>query len=219
MLRAVLLTALVGCARPLPSERAAASVAALPVTPATLPVAPPVEPPPIAEPPAADEPVEVEAAELEWDVSPLHADLDGDGAAESIGWSCGAGLRLTVGRARARAAYQVSELIGCAAAVLTLRPDQATRQVVVTVDEHDEAGPDLHFIYSYERSRLKLVWSGAAGVEFFADGAWVSETSDCDDVAGYESTVRTRHRWDGVRVAREVSEERTPVAPGGCADP
>ncbi len=160
-----------------------------------------------------------ESAELDWQESPLRADLDGDGVPEEIQWSCDQSLRIAVGRAKTRVKYRVSELIGCAAAVVALRPDDAARQLVFTIDEHDEVGPDLQFIFTYRGSRLERLWSGAAAIDIRVDGTWVTETSDCDDAAGYSTTTTVRHRWDGARVASVVRKERTPVEPGGCADP
>jgi hypothetical protein len=163
-----------------------------------------------------------ESAEVDWQESPLEADLDGDGVPEAIQWSCGQGpqtLRIAVGRAKTRVKYRVSELIGCIAAVVTLRPDEATRQLIFTIDEHEEVGPDLHFIYAYRKAKLALVWSGTANVDFLVDGTWVAETSDCDDVAGYLTTTTSRHRWNGAKVTSVVKKDRTPVEPGGCADP
>ncbi len=162
----------------------------------------------------------IESAEVDWQESPLRADLDGDGAPEEIRWSCDLRtLRINVGRAKARASYSVSELIGCTAAVITLRPGEATRQLVVTIDEHDEVGPDLHFIYVYRRSRLERLWSAAASVDFLVDGSWVTQTSDCHEAAGVLVTDTRRHRWSGARVTSAASQVRTPVAPGDCAEP
>lgn len=240
---------LLACTKALPNERATPSAGRIePATPAVAPasspaVAPATSPavapaalPGPAEPVRSAEPAEPrsghvvvgdagsgadESAEVDWQESPLTADLDGDGVPEAIAWSCGQGpqtLRIAVGRAKTRVRYRVSELIGCIAAVVTLRPDEATRQLIFTIDEHEEVGPDLHFIYAYRGSKLALIWSGAANVDFLVDGTWVAETSDCDDASGYLTTT-TRHRWNGAKVTSVVRQERTPVAPGGCADP
>lgn len=186
------------------------------------------EPP---EAPAGVEPAEVEPAEVEWVESPLEADLDGDGKPETIAWSCGGKLSLRVGRARVREAYRLSEEMGCTAAVVALRPGEAARQLVVTIDEHEEVGPDLHFFYAYRGGKLEPLWSEKASVEVLVDGSWVTETSDCFDgtvcdgdpacveAPGELVTTIGRHRWDGAAVTSEAHEERMAVSPGGCAEP
>lgn len=224
----------VACTKALPNDAATPSAwrsepAAPAGAPATAPEALPGPSEPAAPEPAAagsdgtvagdGVPDGDESAELDWQESPLRADLDGDGVPEEIQWSCDQSLRIAVGRAKTRVKYRVSELIGCAAAVVALRPDDAARQLVFTIDEHDEVGPDLQFIFTYRGSRLERLWSGAADIDIRVDGTWVTETSDCDDAAGYSTTTTVRHRWDGARVASVVRKERTPVEPGGCADP
>ncbi|MBK9755804.1 MAG: hypothetical protein IPO88_20305 [Nannocystis sp.] len=56
-------------------------------------------------------------------------------------------------------------------------------------------------------------------MDFLVDGTWVIETSDYDDASGFITTTTIRHRWNGAKVASAVQKERTPVEPGGCADP
>jgi hypothetical protein len=238
---ALVACSLVACTKALPSDGAtpsagriepaapvAAPVAALVAAPALLPG--PTEPAPPAVPEVKSGHVVMgdgvsgldESAEVDWQESPLEADLDGDGVPEAIQWSCGPSpqtLRISVGRAKTRVKYRVSELIGCVAALVALRPDGSTRQLVFTIDEHDEVGPDLHFIYAYRGSRLERVWSGAASVDFLVDGTWVTETSDCDEASGYSTTTTSRHRWSGAKVATVIQKERTPVEPGGCDEP
>ncbi len=229
--RAVMACSLVACTQALPDDRATPSAGRVsPAAPVVAPVAAPGGSDPA--PPAEIKPGHVvvgdgvsgldESVTVDWQQSPLEADLDGDGTSEVIQWSCGQApqtLRIEVGRAKTRVKYRVSELIGCAAALVTLRPEEATRQLVFTVDEHDEVGPDRHFIYTYRRSKLERIWSGAAHVDFLVDGTWVTETSDCDDASGFITTTRSRHLWNGAKVASVVQKERTPVEPGGCADP
>lgn len=171
-----------------------------------------------AEPaPAADElPA---SAEAEWVESPLEADLDGDGVAESIAWTCGGTLTLEVGRARLQEAYSLVEEQGCGAAVVALRPGGAARQLMIVIDEHDEVGPDLHLMVAYREGRLETVWSDRASVDVLVDGSWVTETHACYEGAGYLATYTGRHRWDGEAVTSEEDESRTPVEPGDCAEP
>ena len=185
---------------------------AQPQTPAPAPAPAPAQPP--------AEPIAIESAELEWSSSPLRADLDGDGTPESIRWTCTAKeLRLEVNRARARERYGVADLIGCAAAVVELRPGEPTRQIMFTIDEHDEAGPDTHFLYAYRGAKLKRVWSESANLGVLVDGSWSSETYDCDDAAGYSTTTIARHRWDGAKVTTQREQQRTAIEAGACADP
>lgn len=207
------------CTKPLPTDGSTpARVASVPAAAAAessggaTPVVEPIEPEPI-------EPELPESAGVEWEESPLSVDLDGDGREESISWTCGGTLVLAVGRARSREAYQVSEEIGCSAAVVRLRPGEATRQLVLTIDEHEEVGPDLHFLYAYREGKLESLWSATAGVDFLMDGSWVTQTSRCDEARGYIATRIGRHRWDGEEVTSEESEERTPIEPGDCAEP
>lgn len=157
--------------------------------------------------------------ELEWDGPPLQADLDGDGAPESISWTCGGTLALTVGGAQSSEVYQLVEEMGCEGAVVALLPVGATQQLVISIDEHEEVGPDLYMLYAYREGRLEPVWSDKASVEFFADGSWTTETSDCFETRGYRATWYGRHRWDGEEVTSEEQEVRDPVEPGDCIEP
>jgi hypothetical protein len=160
-----------------------------------------------------------ESAEVDWVESPLRADLDGDGKPESISWSCGGRLSIKVGRARVSEAYDVVEEHGCSAAVVTLRPGEAERQLVFAIDEHEEVGPDLCFLYAYRKGKLEQLWSDKVSLDFLVDGSWVTETSDCYEARGYIATLTGRHRWDGNDVTSEESEDRTPVQEGDCAEP
>ena len=221
---------MLACTKPMPSDgpppldaRAAPGPEA-PV-PASQEPAPEV-PVPQAQTPAPAQPIAepiaepIESAELEWSSSPLRADLDGDGTPESIRWTCAAkDLRLEVNRARARERYDVADLIGCAAAVVELRPGEPSRQIMLTIDEHDEAGPDIHFLFAYRGAKLKRLWSESANLDVFVDGSWSSETYDCDDAAGYSTTTIARHRWDGAKVTTQLEEQRTAIEAGACADP
>lgn len=169
--------------------------------------------------PVEPEPVELEPVELEWEDSPFQADLDGDGTPESITWSCGGTLVLTVGRAEVREEYQIVEEMSCGAAVVALLPRGTTRQLMVSIDEHEEVGPDLVMLYAYRDGRLEALWSDKAAVEFRADGSWTTETSDCYESHGYRATWYGQHRWDGNEVASEEHEVRDAVEAGDCAEP
>jgi hypothetical protein len=162
---------------------------------------------------------EPEEVDLEWEDSPFQADLDGDGTPESITWSCGGTLVLTVGRAEVREEYQIVEEMSCGGAVVALLPSGTTRQLMISIDEHEEVGPDLVMLYAYLDGRLELVWSDKAAVRFLADGSWTTETSDCYESHGYRATWYGQHRWDGKDVASEEQEVRDPMGPGDCAEP
>lgn len=171
--------------------------------------------------PASDESkaAEPERVELEWESSSFEADLDGDGTPESITWSCGGTLVLRVGRAEVSEEYQLVEEMSCEAAVVALLPRGAARQLVISIDEHEEVGPDLVMLYAYRDGRLEALWSDKAAVEFLADGSWTTETSECYESHGYRATWYGRHRWDGEDVASEEQEVRDPMEPGDCAEP
>lgn len=198
------------------------TVAAAPVEPAVAPT--PVTPLGPATPatPAPATPPEPERADAEWVESPIEADLDGDGKPESIRFTCGSTLSVTIGRAKATEKVRISELVGCLGAVVDLRPGGAMRHVVFTVDEHEEVGPDTQFLFAYQAGKAKRIWSEVGDVTFFVDGSWVTESTDCDDAAGFITTTTRRHRLsDGGATSVTTTErlERTAVAPGGCADP
>lgn len=220
---------LLACTKPAPNPQVASDLPPTSTTRAPTPsraatpeptppttAAPDPQPTPEPQPPAEPDP---ERADVEWVDSPLQADLDGDGVAEPIRFTCGPDLRITVGRTKTKQTYRVSELIGCSAAIVTLRPGEPTRQVVFTIDEHEEVGPDLHFLYAYAHGKLERVWSDSGEIEFLLDGRWTSATYDCDDVAGFSTITTLRHRWDGTTVTSETQQQRTPIEPGACADP
>lgn len=171
--------------------------------------------------PASDESkaAEPEEVDVEWEDSPFQADLDGDGTPESITWSCGGTLVLTVGRAEVREEYQIVEEMSCGAAAVALVPRGATRQLVISIDEHEEVGPDLVMLYAYLDGSLELLWSDKAAVRFLSDGSWTTETSDCYESHGYRATWYGQHRWDGQAVTSKEQEVRDPMEPGDCAEP
>jgi len=167
----------------------------------------------------SEEPEAPASAEVEWVDSPLQADLDGDGKPESISWTCGGTLGIRVGRARVSEAYHLVEERDCSAGLVVLQPSEATRQLVFTIDEHEEVGPDLHFLYAYREGKLEQLWTDKVTLDFLVDGSWVTETSECYEGAGYLETIAGLHRWDGATVTSEQSKSRTPVEPGDCAEP
>ena len=147
------------------------------------------------------------------------ADLDGDTKPERIAWTCGKKLSVTVGAARASAPLDISELIGCSAALVSLRPSNAARQLLIVADEHEEVGPDHQFLFSYDGTALTLIWSGVAALTFHKDGSWVGETTDCDDAKRVLRTTSRVMRWDGTSVKAKQSVATSPINAGDCAEP
>ncbi len=148
------------------------------------------------------------------------ADLDGDGRPERVEFTCDPTIAIVVCEARATVDVQISELMGCYAAAVPLRPGSSTRHVLVTAQEHEEVGPPEHAIFEVDGAAARAIWQGEGALTVLRRGGWLTDDTDCDWGRGAIVTTASLMQLtaDGdVATTEDVHEE--PVEPEACAEP
>ena len=191
-----------------------------PTPPADAPPAVAVEDPdPVPAPEARDDDDDdgPEPLELDYHFDPFQADLDGDGRPELIEWTCDeTKVTLVIGKATFKAPLGFADLIGCSVCIVDLDPGRPGVQLWLSADEHEEAGDDRNFVLRYRRRKLQKLWVEDTGMyfDFYPDGSWRTEVTECDEAERLSRTTTTVWRLVDGKVTREETSEATPLDPG-----
>jgi hypothetical protein len=156
---------------------------------------------------------------LDWMDQPVvGVDLDGDGREDKVSWKCKESYRLVSGKRVFAGSDQISELIGCQAAVFDPDPTTPDKLLVFCLDEHEEVGADSCWFLQATKSELIEVAFVDEELWFYSDGTWLTTSEDCDDSTRIVTTTEQHFRWkDGAAVTETVKHE-TPLDMEYCPD-
>lgn len=163
---------------------------------------------------AEDEPPAV--VYLEWSSEPFTADLDGDGAAEKVSWTCEGTFVVTAGTRTFSGKDDTSELMGCLAAPFDPDPTTPGSLLVFCLDEHEEAGADSCWFLAADSSALDDVLFVNEELTFFADHTWMTGHEDCYDVDRVYRTTEDHYRWRNGKLEHEQALFETPLEEESC---
>jgi hypothetical protein len=162
------------------------------------------------------QPERAEAVYLEWSSEPFTADLDGDGTAEPVSWTCKDAFSVRVGKRTFKARDDISELMGCLAATFDPDPTMPGELLVFCLDEHEEVGADSCWFLAADSSALDDVLFVDEELTFLSDHTWMTGDEDCYDVDRVYRTSEDHYRWRNGKLEHEQAQFETPLEEESC---
>jgi hypothetical protein len=147
---------------------------------------------------------------------PFEVDVDGDGAADKVSFSCDGEMNLRVGAwSGGSPAMEGMDVMSCDAAAVAM--GGAGRQVIVRANQHEEEGPPYHVMFALVDGELTVVWDGQGELLMHQRG-WKLATTECDEEAAAFIVRTTTYTLNGRSVDSSEAEDRQPLE-GQCDGP